>query len=62
MTIKLTKFEFDAKMNNYELDAEYADFIIDHCAGDRSCNNGDQLIELMEEGYMIDQFEEFMVA
>ena len=49
-------------MNNYELDAEYADFIMDRCAGDRSCNNGDQLIELMEEGYMIDQFEEFMVA
>lgn len=33
---------------------EYADFLMEN--SDRQCGSGDQLIELMEEGYMFDKF------
>lgn len=37
--------------------AEYSSYIIAH--GDRPVGNGDMLLELMEEGYM---FEEFLAS
>lgn len=36
---------------------EYADFLMEHC--DRQCGSGDQLLELMEEGYMFDEFVKY---
>ena len=49
----MTLSEFEDKMNTYELDDAYAEFIME-----RSCiGNGDSLIIAMERG---DYFESFM--
>lgn len=49
----MTLEEFEDKMNTYELDDAYAEFIME-----RSCiGNGDSLIIAMERG---DYFESFM--
>ena len=49
----MTLSEFEDKMNTYELDDAYAEFIME-----RSCiGNGDSLILAMERG---DYFESFM--
>ena len=49
----MTLEEFEDKMNTYELDDAYAEFIME-----RSCiGNGDSLILAMERG---DYFESFM--
>ena len=57
MSKKLTVTEFETKMNNFELDSEYSDYIMEHCAGDRMICNGDQLILAIEDGYLYDEFK-----
>lgn len=37
-------------------DEEYAEFIMNNCAGDRVICNGDTLIEAMESLYLVDEF------
>jgi hypothetical protein len=53
----MTEEEFEDKMNRYELDQEYAEYISE-C---RPICNGDQLIYWMERGDYYDDFKEKMV-
>lgn len=41
-------------LDNYS--DEYAEFIMEHAAGDRIICNGDTLLEAMEEGYVFEEF------
>ncbi len=47
-----------------DLDEAYAEYIMKHCAGDRSISNGDTLLNAMEDGYLSTDFiqeqEEFV--
>lgn len=50
-------------MSEQELDDlrysnEYAEYIMEHCQGDRVICNGDTLIEAMEDGYLWEAFLE----
>ena len=54
----MSEQEFDEKMNNYELDQEYSEFIYEKA---HVCNN-DQLIFLMERGDYLESFKETMVT
>jgi len=49
----MTLQEFEDKMNTYELDDDYAEYIMQHT----SIGNGEMLIHAMERG---DYFESFM--
>jgi len=49
----MTLQEFEDKMNTYELDDAYAEYIMEHT----SIGNGEMLIHAMERG---DFFEDFM--
>lgn len=57
----MTESEFHRKFDNFELDKEYADYIIKHSAGDRLICNGDALVSAMEQGYLFDSFAEYMI-
>jgi hypothetical protein len=41
-------------MNN--LFDQYAEYIMDNCAGDRSIGNGDALLCAQEQGYLLEDF------
>ena len=41
-----------------EMDALYAEYIMDHAGGERCIANGDDLLILMENGYLWDEFQE----
>ena len=56
--LAMTEEEFEDKMNRYELDQEYAEYISE-C---RPICNGDQLIYWMERGDYFDDFKEKMVT
>lgn len=43
-----------------DLDDEYAEYIMQHSAGDLLICNGDMLIAAMEDGYLADKFIDFM--
>lgn len=54
----MTPLEFEIKFGNYELDTEYADYIMAH--GDnseRAICNGNMLTIAMEDGYLLDEFK-----
>ena len=51
-----------ADIENNVYDTEYAEFIMDRCAGDRMICNGDQLLLAMEDGYIYDEFLENLCA
>ena len=38
------------------LDDKYAEYIMEHCMGERMICNGDMLIEAMEDGYLSEDF------
>ena len=54
----MTEEEFEAKMNIYELDQEYSEFIMDQ----RPICNGEQLIYWMERGDYYEDFKNKMVT
>jgi len=61
VTAQHEKREFIERLfNERELDDEYAEFIMQHSAGDRLICNGDMLIAAMEDGYLADKFIDFM--
>lgn len=35
---------------------EYAEYIMEHCSGDRVICNGDTLLRAMEDGYLFEDF------
>ena len=39
-----------------DLNAQYAEYIMNNCAGDRSIGNGDQLLRAQEQGYLLSDF------
>lgn len=56
----MTSEEFDRRFETYDLDAEYADYILAHAQGDRVIPNGDALIDAMDEEYLLEEFRNFM--
>lgn len=49
---QLTPYAIDELQNS----AEYAEYIMEHSAGDRIICNGDTLTQAMEDGYLFDDF------
>lgn len=49
---KLTSAEVD----ELAYSDEYAEYIMEH--GDRHCGNGDMLLQMMEDNYLLDAFME----
>ena len=54
--------QIEAKMENYEFDSEYAEYIMEHAPGDRVICNGDTLTIAMEDGYLYNEFIDHMVS
>lgn len=57
----MNEAQFDAAFDNYELDEQYAAYIMDNAGGDRIICNGDTLLEAMEDGYLFDSFKDSLV-
>lgn len=60
MKNKMTSDQFDIAFEAFELESEYADFIM--AAGDRPIGNGDMLIEAMEGLYLYEEFRASLVG
>ena len=58
----MTEAEFETAFDNAELDEEYAEYIMEHCSGDRIICNGDTLCDAMEDLYLYDSFKDYMVT
>ena len=56
---EIVKVELDCESGKY--DTEYAEYIMEHSPGDRIICDGDMLIIAMEEGYLYDDFVDFMI-
>ena len=54
----MTEELFEQAMDNGNLDGEYSSYIMAH--GDRPIGNGTMLIEAMEDGYLYDEFKDYM--
>ena len=46
----------DQSLDDLSMSSEYADYIMEHCGGDRIICNGDTLTEAMEDGYLWKDF------
>jgi hypothetical protein len=53
----MSEQEFEDKMNTYELDQQYAEYIMEH----RNVGNGEMLIRLMERGELYEDFKEHIM-
>ena len=58
----MTLIEFEQKLENWELEDQYAEYIMDHAAGDRVICNGDTLLAAMEDGYLLEDFKDSIVT
>ena len=58
----MTEAEFDNAFDGGMLDEEYAEYIMEHSAGDRMICNGDTLLDAMEDFYLLDGFKDNMVT
>jgi hypothetical protein len=56
----MTEEQFEEEMGNFNLDSEYAEYIMNKNDGQRIICNGDSLIEAMETGYMYNSFKDHM--
>lgn len=52
MLVKLNEIELD----EFVYSTEYANYIMDNCAGERVICNGDMLLEAQEDGYLLKEF------
>jgi len=52
----MSEEEFEKKMNTYELDQQYAEYIMER----RNVGNGEMLIRLMERNELYDDFKDHM--
>ena len=50
----MSEQEFEEKMNTYELDQQYAEYIMER----RNVGNGEMLIRFMERGELYEDFKE----
>jgi len=57
---KLSRFEID--FDDGKFDTEYSDYIMANCGGDRLICNGDMLIDAIEDGYLYDDFRDYMTG
>jgi len=57
----MTESEFEKKMDRYELEDEYSEYIMDSSAGERIIGNGNDLIRAIESGNYYDGFKSEMV-
>jgi hypothetical protein len=57
----MTLQEFEAKMDNYELEDAYAEYIMENCGGHYGVCNNDTLIHAIESGIFYEEFLETMV-
>jgi hypothetical protein len=53
----MSEQEFEDKMNTYELDQQYAEYIMEH----RNVGNGEILIRFMEMGELYEDFKEHIM-
>ena len=53
----MSEQELEDKMNTYELDQQYAEYIMEH----RNVGNGEMLIRLMERGELYEDFKEHIM-
>ena len=53
----MSEEEFEDKMNTYELDQQYAEYIMER----RNVGNGEMLIRLMEMGELYEDFKEHIM-
>ncbi len=44
------------KIDELQNSNEYAEYIMDHCGGDRIICNGDTLLQAQEDGYLFAEF------
>ena len=58
----MTEAEFEKKFDNGEFDEQYAEYIMEHCGGERIICNGDTLCDAMEDLYLYDSFKDHMVT
>jgi len=59
---EMTEVEFDKLFDDGMLDEEYAEYIMEHSAGDRIICNGDTLLDAMEDLYPLDSFKDNKVT
>jgi hypothetical protein len=52
----MTEEEFDHAFDNFELDQQYSEYIMEHSAGDRVICNGHTLTAAIEDGYLFEEF------
>lgn len=45
-----------AEVEDMQFSDEYAEYIMNHCGGDRIVCNGDTLLRAMEDSYLFDDF------
>lgn len=53
----MSEEDFEDKMNRYELDQQYAEYIMER----RNVGNGEMLIRLMERGELYEDFKEHIM-
>lgn len=58
----MSKFFSESDLDDLMYSEEYAEYIMEHAGGDRLICNGDTLTVAMEEGYLWDDFIEYMEA
>ena len=56
----MSKFFSESDLDDLMYSEEYAEYIMEHAAGDRLICNGDTLTIAMEDGYLFDDFIEYM--
>lgn len=57
----MMRIDIETSFNNGDLDEEYAEFIMERSKGDRVICNGDTLLTAMEDGYLADDFIDYMM-
>lgn len=57
----MTEVEFDNAFDHGVLDDEYAEYIMEHSAGDRIICNGDTLLAAIEDLYLFSSFKDSLL-
>lgn len=60
MIVNNRRIIMEAAVLRGDYDSEYAQFIMDNCGGDRMICNGDTLILAQENGYLFDEFVDYL--
>ena len=53
--------DFEREFQAGKYDGDYAEYIIQHSAGDRVICNGDTLIQAIKDGYLYEQFRDSII-